>query len=241
MHGLAGAAWGGSAKQPSCCRCRGPPSAGTPCSPYPEASGASPSAAAQLTAAASHNESPGGSGQPNACQQSAGRSGQTGLCSYWQQLLEGSEIFTLHRTYFIVWFQMHHQLLKSCMIVMAEHNASSWREVSVRLLHFIIFTLCQTVTVGLVLRVNEQLHLELSSQHGLSWGLLFLLNAFNLSLEKKPQIYRHLHIDVQNILLTKGTTETWATLNKYLGSFQKVRKSCKAKLSQLYEHLLDSI
>lgn len=52
---------------------------------------------------------------------------------------------------------------------------------------FILLSLSvsQTAAVGSVLRVNDHLHLELSSQHGFSRDLFFLLYGFDLCLESE--------------------------------------------------------
>lgn len=59
-----------------------------------------------------------------------------------------------------------------------------------RLLLLLCFGVLQTAAVRAVLGVDEQLHLELSSDRGLGDRLFFLLDGFNLSLENK-QTSRH--------------------------------------------------
>ena len=86
----------------------------------------------------------------------------------------------------------------------------------------------QTGAVGPVLRVNDQLHLELSSQCGLCYGLLFLLNGFDLCLQNKILVSL-------NVVGTKFIKQLNINFieDGYLGCFQKVGKSSEITLGQV--------
>jgi len=92
------------------------------------------------------------------------------------------------KTYFVIGFKMHHQLLKCCIIIITEYAAYAGYKAYFRTHFFFVLFLplaiTQTDAVSLVLGVNKQLHLKLSPQQGFGSRLFFLLDGFNLCLKK---------------------------------------------------------
>ena len=88
-----------------------------------------------------------------------------------------SEVKMQERTYFIIGFQVKHQLWQGGLWL--QRRAAGY------LCAVIQFPLLQGTAVCSVLGVNDHLHLELCSQHGLCNGLLLLLDTVNLCLDGK--------------------------------------------------------